>query len=254
MQIADCKLRSRRGFTLIELLVVVAIIAVLVALLLPALAMARETSRTAICRSQMQQMYMRFCHYRQDNQDYIIPYEIQDSAGNWTTWGHLLYGLDNKKPLPASNVQRTIYHCPSEPSHGYYTPQRISYQGNVWTPLEDYTLNTGSVASGYMSGTIQLDPKDHLCKWAWPSNKWDRVANPSERFLLADGEMDYVNYMIYWSRNPENGYSYWAIDSRHSASTNGYISARAGKPNMGFLDGHVELRSKEMPSDGVAPW
>jgi prepilin-type N-terminal cleavage/methylation domain-containing protein len=65
--------RPRRGFTLIELLVVIAIIAILAALLMPALAKAKETGRRAICKSNMRQMAMGLLMYANDNQGSFPP-------------------------------------------------------------------------------------------------------------------------------------------------------------------------------------
>jgi prepilin-type N-terminal cleavage/methylation domain-containing protein len=50
-----CPRRDRGGFTVVEMLVVIAIIAVLVGLLLPAVQMARETSRRAVCTNHLRQ-------------------------------------------------------------------------------------------------------------------------------------------------------------------------------------------------------
>lgn len=64
-------MRRNSGFTLIELLVVVAIIAVLIALLLPALGSARERARAVACQSNLRQIGMVTFHYTSDFNGYL---------------------------------------------------------------------------------------------------------------------------------------------------------------------------------------
>ncbi len=64
----------QRGFTLIELLVVIAIIALLIGILLPALASARQTARTAVCRSNMRQLGLGASNYATSFDDFIPSY------------------------------------------------------------------------------------------------------------------------------------------------------------------------------------
>ncbi len=86
-------MRKRNGFTLIELLVVVAIIAVLVAVLLPAIAMARESARFVVCASNLHSIGVGMQLYAADNRGQLpergihgAPYYPYESSLVWASW------------------------------------------------------------------------------------------------------------------------------------------------------------------------
>jgi prepilin-type N-terminal cleavage/methylation domain-containing protein/prepilin-type processing-associated H-X9-DG protein len=101
--------RSRnRGFTLIELLVVVAIIALLISILLPALGRARETAKAAVCKSNLHQLALANTYYGQDNQD-TLPLLAYIPLGN----GFIYKQYDQLLVLYKYLPNQKVYICPS---------------------------------------------------------------------------------------------------------------------------------------------
>src|SRR5208283_3779070 len=73
---------ARHGFTLIELLVVIAIIAILAALLLPALSRAKSQAWTTACLNNLKQLEVCWQSYAQDNNDLLVPNNSVNAGGS----------------------------------------------------------------------------------------------------------------------------------------------------------------------------
>jgi prepilin-type N-terminal cleavage/methylation domain-containing protein len=124
------------GFTLIELLVVIAIIAILAAMLLPALANAKEKAKRTACLNNCKQIGLGVMMYMHDSND-EFPYSWYTDAGvsygttdphNPNVWPRMIlqYMGINYKP----NVQPGVYLCPSERSTTVIPPFNIHFMGN----------------------------------------------------------------------------------------------------------------------------
>jgi prepilin-type N-terminal cleavage/methylation domain-containing protein/prepilin-type processing-associated H-X9-DG protein len=157
-------MRSRRsGFTLIELLVVVAIIAILIAILLPSLGRARDQAKTVKCANNLRSLYQGINWYASEWDGYAMPYKIEPSkvgggAKNGTWFGPQVLGAEfgRNAGLAAVNnavgnatrdssytyVRDVILHCPADPMSG------SSYNAANVTPIDyAYNVNFGDTSN-----------------------------------------------------------------------------------------------------------
>ncbi len=162
---------NQKSFTLIELLVVVAIIAVLVAILLPALNQAREAGKAAVCASNLRQIGLQFQTYATEYNGKLPRAWSSDFKYRW--WIALClsyYHLSDIAQINSSML--AILNCPSETRPGY-------------------SRNYG------MNNYINNDNT-----WGWWSNGWiygvDRFPDSTKTVLAAenttgDGVMPWLN-------------------------------------------------------------
>ncbi|AQQ10255.1 type II secretion system protein G [Sedimentisphaera cyanobacteriorum] len=255
----------KKAFTLIELLVVISIIALLMAILMPALGRARESAKNVICGTNLKQIGVGTAMYVADYNGRLpsaVPYEEKNESWNPTGTGAWfnpgIYGSGGEVYIDGKTR--------NYPGVGAYIDVRLKEN-----PLQNNSMpESGSVLLCPSLTKRQLNDvfPTGVCygmNFEFTTASFAGVSRPGDRVLFADSTFYFFTYdriqepwisqpstaTVLWDkyRDLTSGYlgdyqedEVYVIPGRHGAGngSQSHESAEKGKTNVMFVDGHVE--------------
>jgi len=234
-------MKKRDGFTLIELLVVISVIAVLLAILLPALGKVRKQAKRVVCSSQLRQQTLALIYYTENYEGKIMGV----GGPGRPYWFHLIAPFlgdkqYEKDPQAAFEGVMQVIICPS------VTERADGQSLQRGTANRSWAFWWGEVGDSYAEGSYTIN------SWLQPSGYYQvETTDPAYNNFyqnLADARPDVPLFgdgmwVDAWPRSsdppPTNSFD---GDGGEVASMHRFCIARHGKAiNMSYVDNHVAV-------------